>query len=519
MSQNDDLGRRLKAEVEASVPEVFDEVLKGIEREKGKTAVIDFSSATKKKKFPAKTILSVAAAFAVLLIASYSWLLSPSKNTFDVEIDVNPGVLLEVDKSEKVTDVKTLNTDGEIVLDGMDLEGSKLDVAVNALMFSIIKHGYIDEMTNTVLVTVTDENQVGTKNVSDKIAEQVSSIFKESSLEGSILVQSASSDNEIKKLSESLSITYGKAALINHLVKSEKTNFSADLLSKLSINELNILMNEKNAADDVTVIGQASRKAYIGDEAAKAIARNSIGVYQSDIRHIQSSIDMDDGIIVYDVEIIVSGAVYEIEINALTGAVSDIEVDAISEKDDFSETTVIETTTHLKTKEEVKEIVLSHSGLSSSDCKYFEIELDFEGIAHYEVEFYVGSTQYEYKVNAENGEILSFSSEIENGEIGSTEIAHEPTNPVEAPSQNVSEAVSEPYSTEADLSSSIDKDRAIEIALSHAGLTKDMVSDLEIEFSYNSGVVYEVEFVYNAVEYEYEISLLGGEILDVEKDS
>ena len=60
-----------------------------------------------------------------------------------ISLDVNPSVELDVNRQEKVVSAVPLNADANEILDGMDLKGADLNVAVNAIMGSLLKHGYV----------------------------------------------------------------------------------------------------------------------------------------------------------------------------------------------------------------------------------------------------------------------------------------------------------------------------------------------------------------------------------------
>ena len=65
----------------------------------------------------------------------------------------------------------------------------------------------------------------------------------------------------------------------------------------------------------------------------------------------------------------------------------------------------------------------------------------------------------------------------------------------------------------------ISKDKAEEIAISHAGLSKNQVDFKRKELELDNGIQkYEVEFYYNNKEYSYEIDANTGDILSYEQD-
>ena len=83
---------------------------------------------------------------------------------------------------------------------------------------------------------------------------------------------------------------------------------------------------------------------------------------------------------------------------------------------------------------------LTHAGLSSSDVQFVKAELDIDdGKAHYDVEFYSGTTEYDYEVDAYDGTILKFDADVENFTI--------PTNDSSASYLGDAKAKAAPYST------------------------------------------------------------------------
>lgn len=103
-----------------------------------------------------KKIAAAAAVLAVCLIAAagaFVWN-EMFRVSSVIEIDVNPSIEIEVSKNEKVRDIDALNDEAEIIIGDMDFDGVDIDVAVNALIGSMIKCGYIDETNSSVLVSV-----------------------------------------------------------------------------------------------------------------------------------------------------------------------------------------------------------------------------------------------------------------------------------------------------------------------------------------------------------------------------
>lgn len=497
-----EIEKKLKKEVEQAVPDVYQNILQKASQS-GETPIITMQSFKKKSSRAFRAAIGVAAALAIIVVSSCAFLFGQNGSQgCKIEFNVNPCVVLEIDKNERVSSVSAENEDAEIILDKMDLKGTDLDVAVNALMFSMIKHGYIDEMTNSVLVSVSNGGKLNSSEISKHVADDVSKVFEKSSIEGSVMIQSVDYDSQIESIAKQYGISEGKAALIKSIVDSKKTVFSFEALSKLSINEINLLLSGKEAQPDVTVLGSASQKAYIGEKTARQIAFADAQINESQIKHSECSLDLDDGTLVYELEFVVSGAVFEYEIDALTGKVLEKESKPLQneEQTTTTETVPVSETQSYITKEEIKQNLLSANGLSSGDYKTFEIEFDFEdGKAVYDVEFIAKGIKYEYEIDAVSGGVLSEKTEVLQ------------TQPTTAQSQNKSGTQSS--------SAYIGTQKATQIALESAGLSESQVSEIEVEFGFNSGIVYKVEFKYSGFEYEYEINARTGAVVDFEKES
>ena len=521
MNSNEIIKSRLKKEIEDVVPDVLPSVMEKINNERN-TSVISIET-YKKRKTPLRNIISIAAALILIVTGVFSFMLNPA-NTIDVEFDVNPGIILEVNKDYKVVDVTTLNEDAVYVIGSMDLKVSNLNVAINALMYSIIKNGYIDEMTNSVLVSVGGTDEAQKHNLTNSITNEINTAFAENSIEGSVLVQSMETSSDVKEMAKKYNITEGKASLIKHLVTSGKTAYTYDSLANLSINELNLILSAKEATDNVTVYGHASTKAYIGDTVAKNIAYNAAGVDPLSVKHSSCEIDLEDGIIVYDVEFIAPGAIYECEIDALTGEICDIEVEPVDDlyKEEICTNIESNPTVVFKSKEEIKQMLLEMNNISPADCQHFSIKLEYDdSIASYEVEFVSGNVEYEYKINAVDGSILSYSHENSDDytEPSVTVSTTTSANTDVETTTTITEPVTEP--SEQITTSAvkrIGKEEAVKTALNHAGVSDKENIKTETEFGFNNGVVYNIEFEYNGYEYEYEINALTGEIVDFEKE-
>lgn len=150
--------------------------------------------------------------------------------------------------------------------------------------------------------------------------------------------------------------------------------------------------------------------------------------------------------------------------------------------------------------EKAKEIALEHAGLSSDKVTFFKANKEFDdGIQKYEIEFYSNGKEYDYEINAYNGQIIKYDYDMENN--------YTPNNTLTNDQSNINPTTN------------ISLERAKEIALQNAGLESNKVSFKKVKLDIDDGIQkYEVEFYYNNKEYSYEIDANSGNIISYEQE-
>lgn len=148
------------------------------------------------------------------------------------------------------------------------------------------------------------------------------------------------------------------------------------------------------------------------------------------------------------------------------------------------------------TIDQAKEIALKHAELTEDQVSFItsKSELD-DGIEKYNIEFYYNNKEYDYEINAANGQIIKYDLDDKNN-------------------NNNNNSQSNLNNT-----GKISVEQAKEIALKHMNLTSDQVTFAKVELDFDNGIQkYEVEFYYNNREYSYEIDANTGNILAYEQD-
>ncbi|MCI7160110.1 MAG: PepSY domain-containing protein, partial [Flintibacter sp.] len=434
-------------------------------------------------------------------------------------LDVNPSIQLEVNKNEKVLSATPMNDDGAEILDGMDLKGTQADVAMYAIIGSLLQHGYVDELANSILITVEDNDQARGEKLQQELTAQADAALANAQVNGAVLAQTLQNSEELSQKAQEYGISTGKAALIQAIVAGSNNTKTFEDLVGLSINELNLLYtaqaplegqtsgNEQNTgaanAAPITTSGSASQSAYIGLEAAKEAALKHAGVSASDATFVEAEYDYDDGRMVYEVEFRVKGTEYDYEIDAQTGAV----VKYKNEQNGANTSGSSANTSSFIGESAAKAAALKHAGVSESSTKYCNAWLEYDdGRAEcYEVEFMAGNTRYEYKIALTSATVLESERESYGGSGSS--------------GQSTGQSGSQTSGSSGTSSTDIGAEKAKSIALNHAGVSASQTSEMKVEQDWDDGVLeYEVEFKAGGVEYEYTIHGGTGQILKYESD-
>lgn len=400
----DPIEAKLKSALQKATPDILDDILEGCDREKGQVISME-----KRKNKKLSRILSIAAVFVLLIAGVFLYKnFTGSDAAALVSIDVNPSIELEVDADERIIIARALNDDGKKVLSGMKLEGTDLNTGVNAIVGSMLKNGYIDELRNSVLVSVSGDGSIDTAALEAKLMQEVSSALDGA---GAVVAQNLDDiDDDTRKLAERYGISVGKAAFIEKIIELNPT-LKVEELAPLSINELCLLANGKEIGGTL-YSGSTSDKAYIGAERAKSIALSHASLAETAVFDLDCELDYEYGRMVYEVDFDANGAEYEYEIDAKSGDILLFEIERNGTKQQGGSMTQ-ESAGYIGA-EKAKSIALSNAGLTAASVTGLISELDSDdGAAVYEVEFIYGGYEYEYKIDAKSGAILKSDKELD----------------------------------------------------------------------------------------------------------
>ncbi len=342
MTDKANIEKRLAAAVRETTPDILDALMSELETDTTQEPALsdsvkrDFSEIMevkpKRKRSWQKAFASCAAAL-ILVIGGAAYFSSGNSAFAVVGLDVNPSVEISINKKEKVISVEAINEDGERILQDMDLEGTDLDVACDALVGAMLTKGYLTDASNGLLVSVRSDNEGRGKEIENRLSESLNSYLENSEVAAAIIGEFVEEDADIEAFARENHISLGKAWLISALIDTGNPKMTKESLLQLSVKDL-ILLTQKKGISGVDSYGQADTSEYIGSQKALSIALKYAGLTETQVSYVDVSYECDDGVIVYEVEFNFGGQEYEYDINATTG---EIIVDEIDDRDSYDD--------------------------------------------------------------------------------------------------------------------------------------------------------------------------------------
>ena len=397
---NEKMEQRLASAVEKTAPDDVGGVLSRCEMRKGTVINMPIMKTVKRKW----TIL-VAACLAVVLLAGGGVLYQQANAVASVvSLDVNPSIELKVNSSEKVLVCTPLNDDAKAILadmgEGADLKGAKLDVAVNAIVGSLVRNGYLSSISSAIMISVEDKNADRAQKLQQELASAVDVALQTGESKASVLTQTVQQNAELDQQARENNISTGKAALVNRVLALNST-LKFEELAAFSVGELKDLIEAGAPAMP------------IGKDKALDIAVKAFGnTTSAQISYSEVDAELDETPAHYEVEIITqSGEEFEYKIDAYTGVILETKREAADGTETPSGDSSFPTLDSINYAK-VKAIILKYLGISENNIYDMNIKLEVEdGTLVYEVEFKSDHIEYSFKINAVTGVVLEYEAE------------------------------------------------------------------------------------------------------------
>ena len=400
---NEKMEQRLASAVEKTAPNDVNGVLSRCDERKGTVIPMTTKKTTKKRW----TTLAAACLAVMLLCGGGVFYQQAHAVASVVSLDVNPSIELKVSRNEKVLVCTPLNEDAKAILadmsNGADLKGAKLDVAVNAIVGSLVRNGYLDSISSAIMISVEDKDTARAEKLQRELTSAVDGVLQTSEAKAAVLTQTLTQDAAREQQARENNISTGKAALVNRVL-TINPSLKFDALAKLSVEELK----------DLAEAGAPAMP--IGRDAAAYAAEQYAGTTALDSVTAEVDSELDESPAHYEVELHTAWGEFEYLVDAYTGKVLSGQKDLLATApagDEAARPTAPSGGADIG-HAKAKSIALNHAGVSENEAYDMEIELDDEdGTLVYEVEFKSGNMEYSYEINAATGAILKHETEID----------------------------------------------------------------------------------------------------------
>lgn len=324
-----------------------------------------------------------------------------------------------------------------------------------------------------------------------EISESIESSFEDSIESSEVIIESSEPSDESQEIvvESSEEIIESSEEIIE---SSEDVIESSEII--IEDNESLIVDTDEssNTIPEIPSVESSNipvitEKVAIGEEAALEAALNRAELYinADELEFCKIKFEKDKNDFEYDIEFIFNGVKYDVTVNAENGDIIEFESERIEHENDKP----IESPKEFISEDEVLRIALEHAKLTRNDITDLRISLDDEdGKIEYEIEFISGYDEYDYDIDAVNGEIRNFDRDAEH--CSAPEIS----------TPEADEFVSENVAKNA--------------AFAHAGIKPEDAREVEIELDEHRGkFIYELEFSCGRYEYEYDIDAFTGEVI------
>lgn len=352
---------------------------------------------SKRTSLGLKTVLQLVAACVALVLVVGGIFYYRGNLMVDslVDLDVNPGIELLTNQKNRVLEAYATNGDGDKVLSGMDLHNVDLQVALNAIVGSMVQQGYMTKDTKGVLVTVQNKDQKKADNLRKLVVKEMEIALSTEDMNAAVFHQVISSqNNNASAFARKNNISLGKAVFVLNLANKARS-LDAKELAKMKISEIAKLVADKNI--DIRDIIEYDSDDSLWENIADAIE----DINEGDDDYIVATTQQESTQAV-QVQPTETKAVAQTETQAATQ--TQPQTHAQTQPQTKLQTNAQPQTGGRISADKAKAIAFGHAGVSAGQIRELSVEYD-DGVCVYEVDFKVGNTEYDYEIGATDGSI------------------------------------------------------------------------------------------------------------------
>lgn len=332
-----------------------------------------------------KTVMQLAAACValVLLVGGIFYYRGNLMVDSLVDLDVNPGIELLTNQKNRVLEAYATNGDGDKVLSGMDLQNVDLQVALNAIVGSMVQQGYMTKDTKGVLVTVQNKDQKKADNLRKLVVKEMEIALSTEDMNAAVFHQVISSqNNNASAFARKNNISLGKAVFVLNLANKARS-LDAKELAKMKISEIAKLVADKNI--DIRDIIEYDSDDSLWENIADAIE------------------DINEGDDDYIVATTQQGSTQAVQVQPTETQAAVAQTQAQTQPQTQAQTKAQPQHGGRISADKAKTIAFGHAGVSAGQVRELSVEYDDDGV--YEIDFKVGNTEYDYEIGAVDGSI------------------------------------------------------------------------------------------------------------------
>ena len=343
-----------------------------------------------------KTVMQLAAACValVLLVGGIFYYRGNLMVDSLVDLDVNPGIELLTNQKNRVLEAYATNGDGDKVLSGMDLHNVDLQVALNAIVGSMVQQGYMTKDTKGVLVTVQNKDQKKADNLRKLVVKEMEIALSTEDMNAAVFHQVISSqNNNASAFARKNNISLGKAVFVLNLA-NKASSLNAKELAKMKISEIAKLVADKNI--DIRDIIEYDSDDSLWENIADAIE----DINEGDDDYIVATTQQES---TQAVQVQPTETQASVQTQAKSQAQTQPQTHAQTKPQTKVQTNAQPQTSGRISADKAKAIAFGHAGVSAGQVRELSVEYDDDGV--YEIDFKVGNTEYDYEIGATDGSI------------------------------------------------------------------------------------------------------------------
>ena len=351
---------------------------------------------SKRTSLGLKTVLQLVAACVALVLVVGGIFYYRGNLMVDslVDLDVNPGIELLTNQKNRVLEAYATNGDGDKVLSGMDLHNVDLQVALNAIVGSMVQQGYMTKDTKGVLVTVQNKDQKKAETLRKLVVKEMEIALSTEDMNAAVFHQVISiQNNNASAFARKNNISLGKAVFVLNL--ANKARFlDAKELAKMKISEIAKLVADKNI--DIRDIIEYDSDDSLWENIADAIE----DINEGDDDYIVATTQQES---TQAVQVQPTETQASVQTQAKSQAQTQPQTHAQTKPQTKVQTNAQPQTSGRISADKAKAIAFGHAGVSAGQVRELSVEYDDDGV--YEIDFKVGNMEYDYEIGAVDASI------------------------------------------------------------------------------------------------------------------